>query len=186
MGNIFSAITGAVGGFFTGGPAGAVIGGVSGFFSNGNGNGTATVPTTPIAGAGFQGIIKPKPGGPTVMAGTGITLAPGPGSGQIASSLGATALQVIQQATGRRIPAVRILEVARVCGLEQAARMLNVDVTVICRVVLERRRRRARGISAADLRRTSSTIRKINTMSRRLSELCGPVRRRSPARRRAS
>ena len=179
---IFSAITGAVGGFFTGGIPGAIIGGARGFFSGG----TATTPTTTMTA---PGALIPKPvAGSTVQrqgfGGAGLT--PQRGSMMFSGSAPLTALQVITESTGRRIPASRILEVARVCGLEVAANMLGVDVSVICRVVLERRRRRSRGISAADLRRTSSTIRKINTMSRRLAELCPPARRRSPARRRAS
>ena len=185
MGDIFSAITGAVGGFFTGGLPGAVIGGARGFL----GGGTATTPTTMMRPPQLQG----KPLGQVLnIAGrpppprTTSPVIPARGSMMFSGSAPLTALQTITESTGRRIPASRILEIARVCGLEIAAETLGVDVSVICRVVLERRRRRSRGISAADLRRTSSTIRKINTMSRRLSELCGPVRRRSPARRRAS
>ena len=173
---IFSAITGAITGLITGGPAGAIIGGLSGLLGSSPAVATGiSQPPKPSRGPVTQQLAGPiQTGG--IPPGRTITVAPG-------STM--TALQVIQSATGRRIPAVRVLEVARVCGIDSAAALLRVDPQVICQVVLERRRRRSRGISAADLRRTTSTIRKINTMSARLSQLCGPVRRRAPRRRAA-
>lgn len=61
----------------------------------------------------------------------------------------------------RRVTAKQIIEAARVCGLEVAAQTFGLDVTQVCTVVVTRRRRRGRGISATDLRRTRSTIRKV-------------------------
>ena len=178
---VFSAITGAIGGFLTGGPAGAIAGGVAGLFKDSKSKGPTVQRAPgarpfPVRGSTFNQPLSSAVMTGGIPAGRTITVPEG-------SEL--TALQIIQSATGRRVPAARVLEVARVCGIDSAAALLRVDPQVICQVVLERRRRRSRGISAADLRRTTSTIRKINTMSARLSQLCGPVRRRAPRRRSA-
>lgn len=92
----------------------------------------------------------------------------------------ATPLQLIlfqaREATGRRVTAKQIIEAARVCGLEVAAQTFGLDVTQVCTVVVTRRRRRARGISAADLRRTRATIRKVAGIQHDLKTLSPPRR----------
>lgn len=60
-------------------------------------------------------------------------------------------------------------------GLESAAMALGLSIGDAARVFS--RRRRSRGISAADLRRTRSTLRKISTIQRNLSS-SGVCRRR--------
>jgi len=87
--------------------------------------------------------------------------------------LGGTAL-ILSQArenTGRRVTAKQIIEAARVCGLQVAADTFGLDVTQVCELIVTRRRRRARGISAADLRRTRSTIRKVANIRKELKAL---------------
>lgn len=66
--------------------------------------------------------------------------------------------------TGRPATSRAIRLAARVCGLETTAGTFGISVEDVCFIVVNSGRRRARGISAADLRRTRSTLRKMNTM----------------------
>jgi len=75
-----------------------------------------------------------------------------------------------RQNTGRPVSARKIRDAAKFCGLETAASMFGLTVEQVCQVVIAKTRRR-RGISASDLRRTRSTIRKINTMRKSLKKL---------------
>lgn len=63
----------------------------------------------------------------------------------------------------------KIRESARVCGLELTAERFGIDVMDVCVIVTNTRSRRSRGITASDLRRTRSTIRKIRSMQKDLS-----------------
>ncbi len=64
----------------------------------------------------------------------------------------------------------KIRDAVRGCGLDIAASMFGLSVEDVCFVFIQRRRRRG-GISATDLRRTRSTIRKINNMRKSLKTL---------------
>jgi len=82
-----------------------------------------------------------------------------------------TILALARENSGRAVTSKKIRDAARFCGLDVAASMFGLDVEDVCFVVVSSGRRRSRGISASDLRRTRSTIRKINTMQRSLAGL---------------
>lgn len=73
--------------------------------------------------------------------------------------------------TGRRVTSRMIRNAARHCGIEVAADTFGLDVTQVCQVIAARRRRRSRGISAADMRRTRSTIRKVICIRKQLKAI---------------
>lgn len=88
-------------------------------------------------------------------------------------------LDAASSAAGKRITTRDVVSAAKHCGLELAASSFGVSVEDVCFVVVQgTRRRRSRGISAADLRRTRSTIRKIKNMSADLGIGRSPARRR--------
>ncbi len=70
--------------------------------------------------------------------------------------------------------AKKIIRSARECGIELAAATFGLDVLQVCFLISQPPTRRRRGISAADIRRTRSTMRKINS----LKNMCPPARRR--------
>lgn len=72
--------------------------------------------------------------------------------------------------TGRPVSARKIRDAAKFCGLDVAASMFGLSTEEVCQIIIAKRHRR-RGISASDLRRTRSTIRKINTMRKSLKKL---------------
>jgi len=61
-------------------------------------------------------------------------------------------------ATGGPVTRNKIIDAAKVCGLEIAADTFGLDVREVCMVVVKGRTRRRRGVSAADVRRTKRTI----------------------------
>ncbi len=70
--------------------------------------------------------------------------------------------------------AKKIIRSARQCGIELAAATFGLDVLQVCFLISQPPTRRSRGISAADIRRTRATMRKING----LKNMCPPARRR--------
>lgn len=91
----------------------------------------------------------------------------------IGGAIGGALVDILNEArqnTGRPVSARKIRDAARFCGLETAASMFGLTTEQVCQVIIAKRRRR-RGISASDLRRTRSTIRKINTMRKSLKKL---------------
>ncbi len=73
--------------------------------------------------------------------------------------------------------AKKIVRSAKQCGIELAAATFGLTVLHVCFLIAQPPTRRARGISAADLRRTRSTIRKVGNIQRDLKRLSGPIRR---------
>ncbi len=73
--------------------------------------------------------------------------------------------------------AKKIVRSARECGIELASQTFGLSVLDVCFLIAQPPTRRARGISAADLRRTRSTIRKVGNIQRDLKRLSGPIRR---------
>lgn len=86
-------------------------------------------------------------------------------------------LQLSRSTTGRPASVKKVVEAVRVCGISEAANLFGLSETQICQIVVSRRRRRARGISAVDLRRTRSTIRKVHNITHDLKRLSPSVRR---------
>ncbi len=75
--------------------------------------------------------------------------------------------------------AKKILRSARECGIELSAATFGLNVLDVCFLIAQPPTRRSRGISAADLRRTRSTVRKVHNIEADFREWCKtPVRRR--------
>ena len=72
----------------------------------------------------------------------------------------------------------KIVRSARECGIELAAATFGLNALDVCFLIAQPPTRRSRGISAADMRRTRSTIRKVHTISRQLTALKPAVARR--------
>ncbi len=75
--------------------------------------------------------------------------------------------------------AKKIIRSARECGIDLAAATFGLNVLDVCFLIAQPPTRRSRGISAADMRRTRATIRKVTTIQHQLKDLSGPIRRRS-------
>ena len=181
----------ALTGFVTGGPIGAAIGGLGAL----TGSPTASVPVQVggYAGGTYKtGPIKTtQAAGPLIRAGTTLIRRSGlagefgallSSSGEYAGSMNnceggkvVTALQYINQvlrASCRKGTSYkRLLDAVRSCGIDAIANQIGVEPAIICQAIIDRPRRRRRGISAADLARTRSTVRKINSMQRQLKAL---------------
>lgn len=78
--------------------------------------------------------------------------------------------------------AKKIIRSARECGIELAAATFGLSVLDVCFLIAQPPTRRSRGISAADMRRTRSTIRKVLTISHQIQALKPAARRKSYAR----
>lgn len=162
IGSLLKTIAGPILGGIVGGPAGAIIGaGISAGFG----------PST----------TQPSQRGPTAVALPAV-VAPGMARGAIALAM--TAAGVIAEMllrasnnTGRRVTKRQVIDAVKFCGIGTAAGMFGLSESEICTIVIAKKRRRARGISAADLRRTRSTIRKVHNISHDLRALVPKVRR---------
>ncbi len=74
--------------------------------------------------------------------------------------------------------AKKVVRSARQCGIELSAATFGLNVLDVCFLIAQPASRRARGISAADLRRTRSTLRKVANIQHDLGHLKSPIRRR--------
>lgn len=158
IGSLLKSIAGPVIGGLLGGPVGALIGGG--------------------ITAGFARPPRPSIPGPTVIpaAASRVPLAllgRAAGAGGVIASI----LALSRENTGRPASAKKIREAARVCGIDVAASTFGISVQDVCTIIVSRRTRRGRGISAADLRRTRSTIRKITTMQHSLAHFVSHQKR---------
>ncbi len=116
-------------------------------------------------------IIGGAAGGAVAQQGSSMMLGPAPGPRTMTQRqfILATARAFQPGATAKKI-----LRSARECGIELAAATFGLDVLQVCFLISQPPTRRSRGISAADIRRTRSTMRKINS----LKNMCPPARRR--------
>lgn len=80
-------------------------------------------------------------------------------------------LAIASQNTGRRVTKRMIIEAAKFCGIATAASNFGLSEGEVCTIVISRRRRRSRGISAADVRRTRATLRKVGTLRKQLKAI---------------
>lgn len=164
IGKFFKSIAAPVIGAVVGGPIGAVLGaGVSAAFNGGR-------PSQVGPSAGFRA--------PAVT-----QLRAGFGGGSVGGLLAGAAVSLISQLlgtarqnTGQAVSVQKVIDAVRVCGIAQAAAMFGLSETEICQIVISKRRRRARGISAVDLRRTRATIRKVHNISHDLRALAPAAR----------
>ena len=162
IGSFLKTIAGPVVGGLLGGPAGALLGGAITTSFRAPSRSSIPGPTIPVA---LPALI---PG--AVM---------GAGLGRLALATGVVAgiLALSRQNTGRPATAKKIREAARVCGMEVTAQTFGISVQDVCTIIVSKRSRRGRGISAADLRRTRSTIRKITTMQHSLAHFVSHQKR---------
>ncbi len=158
-----------------------LVGGVSGLF--GLKQAPAIAPGLTAAQKGFKlESIAAQAGtsaGGNVVAlprrGTPVVRLPGLGLPAVQTRLGRILAQA-RQFTGGSVTAQAIRAAALTCGLAVAADLFGLTETDVCEVVISKRRRRSRGISAADMRRTRSTLRKICSISRQVKEVTGRKR----------
>jgi len=167
IGSLIGALAPVVGGLF--GPIGAALGGA--------------------IGAGFVAPRRPSapslPGATVQQARlslpTGGVLARGLPLGTIGgAAVVATVAQLLamsREATGRPASSRKIRESARVCGIALTAETFGLTESQVCQIIVATGRRRARGISAADLRRTRSTLRKVHNIQHDLRALAPAARR---------
>jgi len=159
IGSLIGAVAPIVGGLF--GPIGAALGGAigAGF----------TAPRVSLPGPTVQQARLPLiPLGTSLFAG-----------GAAVMTI-AELLRLSRERTGRPASSRAIREAARVCGIELAAQTFDLSESEVCRIIVQTGRRRARGISAADLRRTRSTLRKVHNIQhdlRALAPRAAPRRR---------
>ncbi len=159
IGSLLSAVAPLVGGALFG-PAGAAIGGAIG---------AGFRPQQ----ASFIGPTARRVIGATGVLATGAAIF-GPGNGP------RTVKDVLDRAreyTGAPVSSRKIRDAARHCSIAIAASMFGISESDVCYIVISTGRRRARGISAADLRRTRSTIRKVHGIQHDLRALSPPARR---------
>jgi len=168
IGRLLGGLAPIIGGIF-GGPVGALIGGAVS---------TAFAPTsTPSQVGPTAGLFDlPQPAGVFPSA---LTLAPGKLKAH-------DILRMLKQDTGARWTVKQVKDMIRVCGIEATAQATGLTATSVCIVGTHPIHRRGRGISAADMRRTRSTIRKVHTIQHELKALAGPARRHHHHRARAS
>ncbi len=150
----------------------------------------------PDAGAGFMSAgltpttfdqfgtpVTGTPGGGfmPVAAGPGVGGMIGRGAAAISRMIGnlvfsaSGRIRGVMSRAGQFISAKRLYSGAKVLGLEAAAAAAGITLAELAQVVFQestRRRRRHRGISAADMKRTRSTTRKIIRMHADLAHLC--------------
>lgn len=161
IGRLLGGLAPIVGGIF-GGPVGAAIGGAVGsaFLTNGGG-GSQVGPTAALFPLGDP---------PTGVFPRSLT----------PTSRLTTAREIIKalfEDTGRRVTVKQVKEMVRVCGIPLTAQSLGLTEESVCIVATASVRRRGRGISAADMRRTRSTIRKVHNIQHDLRRLSPAVRR---------
>ena len=145
-----------------------VLSGLSGVLSGVRN--VATVIRGPTAAAPAP-VLTAGPALPAIVGGSAAGTAVGTLAGRFLGGNG-TPLQRARDATGRRVTRKQIIMAARHCGMEIAADTFGISVTDVCQVVAKGMPRRSRGISATDMRRTRSTLRKMNTMRKSLRPLC--------------
>ena len=160
IGGLISGAAKAAGGLLrtSGGPVGAVLGGAL--------QGAFPVQQQRL---GFAGTTFPSVStGPPVQQARALRI---PG---ISFGAGVTIAELLRQsreATGRPVNSRIIRESVRVCGIETTSDAFALTTTEVCRIAVATGRRRARGISASDLRRTRSTIRKVAGIRKQLTAL---------------
>ena len=159
----------SIGGFLGGGGA-QILGGLAGGVLGGPVGASVGASLGGAVGRGFAGTTGGSVS-PTVQQARLPTIR---FPGQIGFGIGVTVAELLRrsrEATGRPVSSRIIRESVRVCGIETTASAFGLSETDICRIAVSTGRRRARGISASDLRRTRSTIRKVGSIRKQLTAL---------------
>lgn len=199
MGFSIGSIIGAAGNALTGGISGALTAGISSIFG---GSSRGALPLGVPSGVRIRkgnhrgpGTVDPNVGPSSFIAdprGSRFLTQPdfpqvsqfgtfGLTRGTALAVQGAGALAMLfalsRERTGQPVNRKKVAAAVRHCGIGLAADLFQLSETEICRIVISRGRRRGRGISAADLRRTRSTIRKVKNISRDLASIKATRRR---------
>lgn len=85
-------------------------------------------------------------------------------------------LKKIQMNIGKRISRQQVSQLLRRVGPEAAAIALGISVTELLQLEATKPTRRARGISARDIRRTKSTLRKLSHLACAFTDTTAAVR----------
>ena len=131
----------------------------------------------PVIGAVAGTVIRRVAGPAAVVGGIG-TIVSGLTGDDARPTTRRQAILAQARANSPGATAKKIVRSARECGIELAAATFGLNVLDVCFLIAQPPTRRSRGISAADMRRTRSTIRKVSTIQRQLKALSGPIRRR--------
>ncbi len=187
-------------GLFRGGPAQArtLTAGQASLLSGGTAGrvlstGTSVGPVGGLAGGGFQRGVEvarqvavtalPLITGSPVPAFLQQEVAAQRGAGGVRTVTRRQLILMTARAANPGATAKKIMKAARDCGLELAAATFGLNVLDVCFLIAQPVSRRSRGISAADVRRTRSTLRKVWTISDSFQRLQHTtVRRRAPRR----
>jgi len=136
-----------------------------------------TDPLLQIGGAALTGAFAaPAPSGsisvtPTVLQPARLGVGSAVGLFVGGAGIVAELLRMSRSFTGRPVNAKKIRASVQFCGISVTAETFGLTESQICTIALSARKRRSRGISAADLRRTRSTIRKVTNISKSLKSL---------------
>lgn len=111
--------------------------------------------------------------------GRGAVAVPRMGTGVVCRPVSEREIILIQaRAHSPGATARKIILAAKACGMEVAAGMHGLSVRDVCFLVINAPRRRAKGISASDLRTTRSTVRKVHNIESDFREWCKTPSRR--------
>lgn len=158
-------------GFLTGGPLGAVAGAAASFTS-------APVQAAAPPPSFAQTPLQMAMAGPTQTASLGgiatrgasmVTGAIRGAIGLIRSSTGR--ISGVRLGSGQFVSRKKAVALAKRVGIEAAALGLGITVLEMAEMVATAPTRRARGISASDIRRTKSTLRKVCTISKQFADV---------------
>ncbi len=173
-------VTASQAALLSGGTAGSVLS-----------TGTSVGPIGALAGGGFQTALQVGTAlAPIVAERFGVPVpaflqqeaAAGRAAGGLRTVTRRQLILMTARAANPGATSKKIIRSARECGIELAAATFGLNVLDVCFLIAQPPTRRSRGISAADMRRTRSTIRKVHTISRQLIALKPATRRSSSAR----
>lgn len=85
--------------------------------------------------------------------------APGPGGSCGSTSVTGLIVRKAKAATGMNVTHRQIVDAAQTCGIEMAAAANGLTTEEVCMLVMKRPRRRARGVSARDVRTARRVVR---------------------------
>jgi len=90
------------------------------------------------------------------------------GAGVAAGGVISDILNRARENSGQRVTKNKIIDSARACGIELTANTFGLSESDVCKVIVQGRSRRRRGVSAADVRRTKRTLRFVRSIKKDL------------------
>lgn len=111
--------------------------------------------------------------GPAVTNGSLVTI-PAPGGQVVCKPVSRREIVLLRaKAHSPGATARKIIRAAKECGMEIAAGMFGLPILDVCFLVINQPRRRAKGISARDMRTTNRTLRGIDRVRRNAKKALG-------------